>query len=164
MVSWLTLGSKNWPQTNQSAIVMLPLLAASVFSVSLTKIYSTISQPRLALKPYHQFVHGLNSLFVWFQCQGWSADGIVSWWHNSMSDQHLEGWIGGGYFHILQAPFSISVANKHCPHAPSWSSVVAGVAQAPYWSLPLQQWQRCQCNASMISHTLNSLINTIKTA
>ncbi len=52
-------------------------LAASVFAVSSTKIHSTISQPRLALKQYHQLVHGLNSLLVWFQCRVWSADGTV---------------------------------------------------------------------------------------
>ncbi len=161
MVSWLTFGSKHWPQTSQSPIVTLPLLAASVFSVSLTKIYSAISQPPPALKPYHQFVHGLNSLFVWFQCQKWLAYGVVSWQPNTMSDWRQEGWIGGGYFHLLQASFGTGVAKKHCPHALSWSSVAAGAAEAPYWLLPLQQWQRCQCNALMMHRTLNSLINTI---
>ncbi len=161
MVSWLTFGPRNWPQTSQSPIVTLPLLAASVFSGSLTKIYSTISQPHLALKPYHQFVHGLNSLFEWFQLRVLSADGVVSWWHNSMSDRHQKGWIGGGYFHLLQAPFGATVAKKHPLHAPSWSSVTTGAAQVPYWLLPLQQWQRCQCNALVMHHTLNSLINTI---
>jgi hypothetical protein len=56
----------------------LPLLAASVFSVSLTKNNSTISKPCPVLKPYHQFVLGLKSLFVWFSRQLWSADGIVA--------------------------------------------------------------------------------------
>ncbi len=162
MISWLTFGSKNWPQTSQSLIVTLSSLAASVFSVSLMKIYSTISQPRRALKPYHQLVHGLNSLFVWFQRRVWSADGVVSWQHNTMSDWKQKGWIGGGYFHLLQAPFGAAVAKKYHPHAASWSSVVAGVAQVPYWlSLPLQQWRSCQCDASMMHCTLNSLINTI---
>ncbi len=46
-------GFKNWPQTSHSPIVTLPLLAALVFAVSLTKIYSAISQPHPALKPYH---------------------------------------------------------------------------------------------------------------
>ncbi len=154
-------GSKIWPQPSQSPIVTLPSLAASVFSLSLTKNYSAINQPRLALKPYHQFVHGSNSLFVLFQRWVWSADGVVSWRHNTMSDWHQKGLIGGGYFHLFQAPFGAAMAKKHHPHAPSWSSVVAVAAQAPYWLLPLQQWQRCQCNASMMHRTLNSLINTI---
>ncbi len=161
MVSWLMFGSKNWPLTSQFPIMTLPSLAASVFSVSLTKIYSAISQPCPALKPYHQFVHGLHSLFVWFQRRVWLADGVVPWRHNTMSDWRKEGWIGGGYFHLLQAPFGAAVAQKHCPHAPSWSSVAAGAAQVPHWLLPLQQWWRCQCDASMMHCTLNSLINTI---
>jgi hypothetical protein len=45
--------------------------------VSSTKIHSTISQPRLVLKPYLQLVHGLYSLLVWFQRQVWSADVAV---------------------------------------------------------------------------------------
>jgi hypothetical protein len=57
--------------------VTLLSLAASVFAVSSTKIHSAISQPHPVLKPYHQLVHGLNSLLVWFQCQVWLADGAV---------------------------------------------------------------------------------------
>jgi hypothetical protein len=78
------------------------------------KIYSTISQPRPVLKPYHQFVHGLNSLFAWFQRRVWSADGIV----DTMSDRLQKGWIGGGYFHLLQAPFGAALAKKSiiCMH------------------------------------------------
>ncbi len=78
-----------------------------------------------------------------------------------MSDQCQEGWIGRGYFHLFQAPFGAAVAKKNRPCALSWSSGAAGAAQVPYWSLPLQQWQRCQCNASMIYRALNSLIDTI---
>jgi hypothetical protein len=78
-----------------------------------------------------------------------------------MSDRLQKGWIGGGYFHLLQAPFGAAVAKKHRPHAPSLSSVTVGAAQAPYWSLPLQQWQRCQCDASMMHCALNRLIDTI---
>jgi hypothetical protein len=77
-----------------------------------------------------------------------------------MSNQLQKGWIGWGYFFLLQAPFDAAMAKKYYPHAPSISSVTAGAAQAPYWLLPLQQWQRCQCNALMMHHTLNSLINT----
>ncbi len=161
MGSWLIFGSKNWPQTSQSPIATLPLLAASVFSVSLMKIYSAISQPRLALKPHHQFVHGLNSLFIWFQRRVWLADGVVSWWHNTKSNLRQNSGIGGGYFHLLQAPVGAAVAKMHCPNASSWSSVVVGGAKAPYWLLLLQKWQRYQCNVSMMHHTLNSLINII---
>jgi hypothetical protein len=52
-------------------------LAASIFAVSSTKIHSAISQPRPALKPYLQLVHGLNSLLVWFKCRVWLADGAM---------------------------------------------------------------------------------------
>ncbi len=100
-------------------------------------------------------------LYVWFQHQVWLADGIVSWQHNTMSNQRQKGWIGGGYFHFLQAPFGAAVAKKHRLHAPSWSCVAAGAAQLPYWLLPLQQWRRGQCDASMMHRTLKSLINTI---
>jgi hypothetical protein len=57
--------------------VTLLLLAASVVAVSSTKIHSTISQPRLELKPCLQLVHGLNSLLVWFKQRVWLADGAV---------------------------------------------------------------------------------------
>ncbi len=145
---------KNWPQTSQSPIVTLRLLAASVFAASLTKNYSTISQPHTMLKPYHWFAHSLNSPFLWFQHRVWLADGVVSWQHNTMSDQHQEGSIGGCYLHLLQAPFGTAMAKKHRQHALSWSSVVAGAAQVPCWLLSLQQWQRCQCNALMMHRAL----------
>ncbi len=29
-----------------------------------------------------------------------------------MSDRHQEGWIDGGYFHLLQAPFGAAVAKS----------------------------------------------------
>jgi hypothetical protein len=70
-------GSEIWPQTSHSPIVTLLLLVASVFAVSSTKTHSTISQHHPALKPYHQFVHGLNSLLVWFQHRVWLADDAV---------------------------------------------------------------------------------------
>ncbi len=98
------LGQKIDPKPANLPIVTLPSQAASVFSVSLTKIYSAFSQPRPALKPYHQFVHGLNSLFVWLQCRLWSADSVVSWQQNTLPDRCQEGWIGRGYFHLLEAP------------------------------------------------------------
>ena len=76
-VSWLMFGSEIRPQTSYSPIMTLLLLAASVFAVSSTKIYSAISWPHPVLKPYLQLVHDLNSLLVWFQCRVWSADGAV---------------------------------------------------------------------------------------
>ncbi len=119
MVSWLTFGSEMWPQTRHSPIVTLLLLAASVFAVSSTKNHSAISQPRPALKPYHQFVHGLNSLLVWFQCRVWSADVTVRDNITPCPTGSKKGWIGGGYFHLLQALFSAppwqkSIVRMHC--------------------------------------------------
>jgi hypothetical protein len=128
--------------------------------MSSAEIHSAISRPRPVLKQYHQLVHGLNSLLVWFQRLVWLADGAVC-------DDITPCPIGskmvglGGYFHLLQAPFGAAVAKKHRPCAPSWSGVAAGAAQVPNWLLPSQMWQRCQCDASMMHHTLNSLINTI---
>jgi hypothetical protein len=129
--------------------------------MSSATIHSAISQLLTALKPYHQLVHGLNSLLVWFQRRVWSADGAVCDDITLCPIGSKNGWIGGGYFHLLQAPFGAAVAKKHCPCAPSWSGVAAGAAQVPNWSLPLQKWRRCQCDASMMHRTLNSLINTI---
>ncbi len=56
-----------------------PAIASSMslWYVLSTTIHSAISQPRLALKQYHQLVHGLNSLLVWFQRRVWLADGAV---------------------------------------------------------------------------------------
>ncbi len=161
MVSWLTFGSEIWPQTRHSPIVTLLSLAASVFAVSSTKK----SQRHQSTPPGAETIPSICS---WFELSVGmvSAPGVVGWWRcvwqrNTMSDQLQKGWIGGGYLHLLQALFGAAVAKKHRPHAPSWSSVAAGAAQAPYWSLPLQQWQRCQCNVLMMHRTLNSLINTI---
>ncbi len=110
----------------------------------------------------------IPSICSWFELSFGmvSVPGVVGWWccvwrRNPMSNRLKKGWIGGGYFHLLQAPFGATGAKKHRLHAPSWSSVTASAAQAPYWSLPLQQWRRCQCDALMMHCTLNSLINTI---
>jgi hypothetical protein len=161
MVSWLMFGSEIWPQTRHSPIVTLLLLAASVFAVSSTKK----SQHHQPTPPSAETIPSICS---WFELSVGmvSAPGVVGWWRcvwrrNTISDQLQNSWIGGGYFHLLQAPFGTAVAKMHHPHAPSRSSVTAGAAQAPYWLLPLQQWWRCQCNASMMHRTLNSLINTI---
>ncbi len=70
-------GSEIWPQTSYSALLTLLLLAASVFDMSSTTIHSAICQPCPALKQYHQLVHGLSSLLVWFQRRVWLADGAV---------------------------------------------------------------------------------------
>jgi hypothetical protein len=129
--------------------------------MSLAEIHSAISQPHPALKRYHQLVHGLNSLLVWFQHLVWSADGAVCDDINTMSDRLQNGWIGGGYFYLLQAPFGAAVAKKHRLCAPPWSGVATGAAQVPNWLLPLKKWRRYQGDASMMHRTLNSLINTI---
>ena len=81
--------------------------------MSSAEIHSAISRPRPVLKRYHQLVHGLNSLLVWFQHLVWSADGAVCDVINTMSDRLQNGWIGGGYFHLLQAPFGAVVAKEH---------------------------------------------------
>ncbi len=91
----------------------------------------------------------------------YEASIICVWRYNTMPDRLQNGLIGGGYFHLLQAPFGAKVAKKPRPCAPSWSGVVAGAAQVPNWLLPSQKWRRCQCNALMMHRTLNSLINTI---
>jgi hypothetical protein len=94
------------------------LLAASGFVVSLTKIYSAISQPRPALKPYHKFVYGSNTVFVWFQHQVWLADGIVLWQHNTMFNRRKEGCIGGLFSPLpstfLVPPWQKNIIRMHC--------------------------------------------------
>ncbi len=45
----------------------------------------------------------------------WSADGAVCDDINTMSDRLQNGWIGGDYFHLLQAPFGAAVAKKALP-------------------------------------------------
>ncbi len=157
----MTFGSEIRPLTSYSALLTLLSLAASVFDMSSAKIHSAISQPRPALKQYHQLVHSLNSLLVWFQRRAWLADGVVCDDINTMPNRLQNGWIGGAIFtssmHLLAPPWQ----KKHPPCAPSWSGVAAGAAQVPHWSLPLQKWRRCQCDALMMHRTLNSLINTI---
>ncbi len=110
----------------------------------------------------------IPSISSWFELSVGmvSVPGVVGWWHcvwwhNTMPNRLQNGWIGGGYFHLLQAPFGAAVAKKHKPYAPSWSGVAAGAAQVPNWLVPSQKWQRCQCNALIMHRTLNSLINTI---
>jgi hypothetical protein len=85
--------------------------------MSSAEIHSAISRPRPALKQYHQLVHGLNSLLVWFQCLVWSADGAVCDNINTMSDRLQNGWIGGAIFtssrHLLVPPWQRSIAHVH---------------------------------------------------
>jgi hypothetical protein len=137
-------GSEIRPQTSYSPIMTLLLLAASVFAVSSTKIHSAISQPRLALKPYHQLVHGLISLLVWFQRRVWSADDAVCDDITPCLIGSKKVGLGGAIFtssrDLLALPWQKSIV---CVHR-SWSGVAAGAALVPYWLLPLQQWQRCQ--------------------
>ncbi len=61
----------------------------------------------------------IPSISSWFEVSVGmvSAPGVVGWWHcvwrhNTMSDRHQEGWIDGGYFHLLQAPFGAAVAKN----------------------------------------------------
>ncbi len=135
MVSWLTFGSEIWPQTRHSPILTLLFLAASVFAVSSTKK----SQRH---QPTPSGAETIPSIYSWFELSVGmvSVQGVAGWWHcvwqrNTMSDRLQKGWIGGGYFHLLRAPFSAAIAKKHCPHAPSWSNVAADATQVPYWLL-----------------------------
>ncbi len=134
-------------------------------SISFCYALHNNSQPHQPTPPGTETIPSISS---WFELSVGmvSAPGVVGWWccvwgHNTMPDRLQKGWIGGGYFHLLQAPFGTAVAKKHRSCAPSWSGVAAGAAQVPNWLLPLQQWRRCQCDASMMHQTLNSLINTI---
>jgi hypothetical protein len=51
----------------------------------------------------------------------------------------------GGYLYLLQAPFGAAATIEHCLNVPFWSGVVAGAAQAQYWSLHLRQRQGGRC-------------------
>ncbi len=81
------------------------------------------------------------SLFIWLQRRVWSADGLlcrvdITPWPNITKKVSLRG-----YFCLLQAPFGAAAATEHCLRALFWSGVVAGAAQAPYWSMRLwRQW------------------------
>jgi hypothetical protein len=149
------------PQTSYSALLTLQSLAASVFDTSSATIHSAISQPCPALKQYHQLVHDLNSLLVWFQRRVWSADGAVCDDITPCLIGSKMVGLGGAIFTSSRPAFGTAVAKKRRPCAPSWSGVAVGAAQVPNWLLPSQKWQRCQCDASMMHRTLNSLINTI---
>ncbi len=134
-------------------------------SISFCYVLRNNSQHHQPTPPSAETIPSISS---WFEVSVGmvSAPGVVGWWrcvwwHNTMPDRLQKGWIGGGFFHLLQAPFGAALAKKHRPCGLSWSGVATGVAQAPYWSLPSQQWQRCQCDASMMHRALNRLIDTI---
>jgi hypothetical protein len=97
--------------------VTLLLLAASVFAVSSTQNHSAISQPRQALKPYLQLVHGLNSLLVWFQRRVWSADGAVcddiTPWPIGTKKVGLMGAILTSSKHLSVPPWQKSIVCMH---------------------------------------------------
>jgi hypothetical protein len=97
--------------------VTLLSLAASVFAVSSTKINSAISQPRPALKPYHQLVHGLNSLLTWFQRWVWSADGAmcddITPCPIGTKKVGLMGAIFTSSKHLLALPWQKSIVRMH---------------------------------------------------
>ncbi len=117
MVSWLAFGSEIRPQTSYSAPLTLLSLAASVFDMSSATIHSAISQPRPALKQYHQLVHGLNSLLVWFQRRVWSADGAVCDDITPCPIGSKMVGLGGAIFtsskHLLAPPWQKSIARMH---------------------------------------------------
>jgi len=91
--------------------------------------------------------------FVSFQRRVWSADGDVSWQHDTMSEGDfvdVKKVASGGYLHLLQAPFDAAAAIEHRPDVPFWSGIAAGAAQAQYWSLhsrPQQggRWESVRC-------------------
>jgi hypothetical protein len=124
--------------SNQLVSHQDPAIASSI---SFCCVHHKISQHHQPTLPGAETIPSISS---WFEVSAGmvSAPGVVGWWrcvwrHNTMSNWHQEGWIDGGYFHLLQAPFGAAVAKKHCPCAPSWCSVAAGAVQAPYWLLPL---------------------------
>ncbi len=131
MVSWLMFGSEIWNLTsNQLVSHHDPAIASSI---SFCCVLHKNSQRHQPTPPGAETI---PSIISWFELSVGmvSAPGVVSWWrcvwrHNTMSDRHQEGWIDGGYFHLLQAPFGAAVAKKHRPHAPSWCSVAASAAQ-----------------------------------
>ncbi len=116
-ISWLTFGSEIWPQTSYSALLTLLLLAASVFDMSSATIHSAISQPCPALKQYHQLVHDLNSLLVWFQCRVWLADGAVCDHVTLCRISSKMVWLGGAIFtssrYLLAPLWQKSITRGH---------------------------------------------------
>ncbi len=154
-----------WVWNSTSNQLVSPPDPAIASSISFCYVLHNNSQCHQPTPPGAETIPSICS---WFELSVGmvSAPGVVGWWrcvwqHNTMPDRRQKGWIGGGFFHLLQAPFGAALAKKNRPCAPSWSGVVAGAAQAPYWLLPLQQWQRCQCDASMMHSALNRLIDTI---
>jgi hypothetical protein len=85
--------------------------------MSSTTIHSTISQPRPALKQYHQLVHGFNSLLVWFQHPVWLADGAVCDDITLCPIGSKIVGLGGAIFtssrHLLALPWQKSIARVH---------------------------------------------------
>ncbi len=111
---WVQKLTPNQPISHRDPLIAISI---SFFCVPHKNLRVPSANPPPVLKPYNYFVHGLNSLFVWLQHRVWLADGIVSWQHNTMSDRRQEGWIGGGYFHLRQAPLGTAVAkNIVCMH------------------------------------------------
>jgi hypothetical protein len=110
-------GSEIQPQTSYSPLLTLLLLAASVFAVSSATIHSTISKSRPTLKPYHQLVHGLNSLLVWFQHRVRSADGAVCDDTTPCPIGSKKDGLGGAIFtssrHLLAPPWQKSIIRVH---------------------------------------------------
>ncbi len=80
---------------------------------------------------------------------------------NTMSNGLQNGWIGGGYFYLLQAPFGAAVAKKASPVCTVLVWCRSGCGTGAKLVAAFAEWQRCQYNALMMHCTLNSLINTI---
>jgi hypothetical protein len=85
--------------------------------MSSATIHSAISQPHPALKPYHQLVHGLNSLLVWFQHWVWSANGAVFDNITPCLIGSKKVGLGGDIFtfsrHLLAPPWQKSITRVH---------------------------------------------------
>jgi hypothetical protein len=93
-----------------------PAIASSISFWYVLRYNSQRHQPTL---PGAETIPSISS---WFELSVGmvSAPGVVGWWHcvwrhNTMPNRLQNGWIGGGYFHLLQAPFL----------APPWQKSIA---------------------------------------
>ncbi len=110
MVSWLTLGSKNWPQTSQSPVVTLLLLEASVFSVSLMKSHSAISQSAQPWMVWTLCLYGFSTGCGWLVvlCYDNITPCVIG-----AKKVELVGAIFTSSKHLLAPPWQISIFRMH---------------------------------------------------